>query len=330
MKIIIDKKTELMNIMLYLSDYNNLLNNFDDAFPFNDITTYGKDIIKHFDKFKNHKTIQLLNKVVNGRFGKYKNTFCYDAPILLIMQLNTDFTYTKLKRDPFHSRLCRDKRVLEFLNSIPEFVKDTQYEEFYDAHKPFFENCIIEFEQIVNKHLSTDIEDMYKLKLKNKLVVNLMPTVYHNNHGFKLNNTIYLSISVTFLNDNLDTSYMNNYIRWLLFHEFSHSIVNPLSDKYLSDFYAPLSDNTIEILRQQAYTNGVCYFNESVIRAMTILYENVFTKTTKKEEENILSEEKLGFVHTRLLLAKLKEFLTMNISFEEFYPTLRDVFKTKV
>ena len=123
---------------------------------------------------------------------------------------------------------------------------------------------------------------------------------------------------------------MKKWLRWLLFHEFSHSIVNPLSDKYLSELYSPLSDKTISILNHQAYSNGVCYFNESVIRAMTILYENYFIKTIKNEEKNIIEEENRGFVHTRLLLDKLKEFQSMNISFEEFYPTLQEVFETNV
>ena len=46
--------------------------------------------------------------------------------------------------------------------------------------------------------------------------------------------------------------------------------------------------------------------------------------------ENILNEEKLGFVHTRLLLEKLKQFQNMNISFEKFYPQLKNVFETNV
>ena len=123
---------------------------------------------------------------------------------------------------------------------------------------------------------------------------------------------------------------MAKWLRYLLFHEFSHSIVNPLSDKYLSSVYSPLSGNTIDILRKQAYSNGVCYFNESIIRALTILYENYHTKTTKNEENNIVDEEEQGFVHTRLLLEKLKEFQSMNISFDKFYPTLEKIFKINV
>ena len=330
MEIRIDKKSELMNIMLYLSDYNNLLKNFDDKHPFNKSTTYGKDIIKHFSKFKKHKTIQLLNELVNGRFGKNKNTFCYDAPICLIMQLNEDFTYSKLNRYPFHTRLCRDNRVLEFLDSIPQFVEDTRYENFFASHKTFYDVLIKEFKKNVDETLTDDIGFMYKLKLKNKFVVNLMPTIHQNNYGFSLSKVIYSNIDLPVENGTFDIKSMKKWLRWLLFHEFSHSIVNPLSDKYLSELYSPLSDKTISILNRQAYSNGVCYFNESVIRAMTILYENYFTKTTKNEEKNIIEEENRGFVHTRLLLDKLKEFQSMNISFEEFYPTLQEVFETNV
>jgi len=330
MEIRVDKKSELMNIMLYLSDYNNLLKNFDDKHPFNENTTYGQDIIKHFSKFKKHKTIQLLNEVVNGRFGKHKSTFCYDAPICLIMQLNEDFTYDKLDRYPFHTRLCGDSRVVEFLKSIPKFVEDTKYEKFVVSHKPFYDELIEGFKQIVDETLTDDIETMYKLKLKNKFVINLMPTIHQNSYGFQLNNTVYSNIDLPFKNDKVNMSAYRERIRWLLFHEFSHTIVNPLSNKYLCNLYSPLSNKTIDTLRKQAYNNGTCYFNESVIRAMTILYENYFTKTTKNEEENILYEEKRGFVHTRLLLDKLNEFQTMDISFDKFYTSLEEIFKTNV
>ena len=62
MKITVDKRTELMNIMLFQSDYGT-------KYP--ELVIYGKNteeyhkkIDAHFSKFKDSKAIKLLNQVI--------------------------------------------------------------------------------------------------------------------------------------------------------------------------------------------------------------------------------------------------------------------------
>jgi hypothetical protein len=156
-----------------------------------------------------------------------------------------------------------------------------------------------------------------------------MPTQVRNNFGCSRDNESISNISVR-IDSNNNLKKWNYDISELFFHEFSHPIINPLSDKYLGDISSPLSEKTLKALEERAYCNGPCYFDESVIRAMTIIYHDYVSKSDADEEEYIQDEEEIGFVHTRLLLKKLKEFEKQDKSIEEFYPQLKDVFLTDV
>ena len=60
-KIGIDKKTELMGVLLYVSNYRK---EFPNLINYNRDIEYINEIYKSFSSFSNHKTIEILNQVI--------------------------------------------------------------------------------------------------------------------------------------------------------------------------------------------------------------------------------------------------------------------------
>ena len=86
----VDKRTELLGIMLLISDYSKKNSKLIEECGNKD---YRDSILKNFSKFKEDITIKLLNYIINNY------CFNYDAPIYLISQLNEDYSYETKKED---------------------------------------------------------------------------------------------------------------------------------------------------------------------------------------------------------------------------------------
>ena len=54
----IDKRTELMSVLLYISNYRK---EYPNLILFNKDIKYVKDVFDYFLKFQNHKAVKLLN-----------------------------------------------------------------------------------------------------------------------------------------------------------------------------------------------------------------------------------------------------------------------------
>ncbi len=169
-KIGIDKKTELMGVLLYVSNYRK---EFPNLINYNRDIEYINEIYKSFSSFSNHKTIEILNQVIE------KCNFCYDAPYVLITQLNEDFSVGELLDYPFKSRLKSNPIVIEFLKSVKDFVKESGFENFFEFHKPLYEKWIQEFSSKFKMDSFEHFEEFFHIKDGKNYFINLLPTTAH-------------------------------------------------------------------------------------------------------------------------------------------------------
>ena len=86
-KVVVDKRTELMDVLLYISNYRK---EYPNLMLFNRDINYVNDVYNKFSKFSDTQTVKLLNEIIE------KYNFCYDAPYSLAMQLNDDFKMGQL------------------------------------------------------------------------------------------------------------------------------------------------------------------------------------------------------------------------------------------
>lgn len=117
----------------------------------------------------------------------------------------------------------------------------------------------------------------------------------------------------------------------LVWHEFSHPFVNPLTEKHrgLVAKYSSLFEPVAERMKSNAYGDWQTVVNESVIRAITcrLTYRVIGPQAGKKALQR---EKDDGFIYVEALYERLKEYESQRNKyrvFEDFYPRLLEAFE---
>lgn len=313
-QIVVDKRTEVMEVLQKLTNYfmrYSFLNvNFD--------VPYIKDVENYFTKYKNHKAVKLMQQCIDNL------DFSYSTPIALALRLNKDFSFdeNKFVGNSYEDRYNSDKRVRALLLEIKNFVIDTKFEEFYNSHKKQYNAWLKDVRRVVDDGLIDYLNTFHKQNLKRKYVINLLPMQTNANYGIAVG-----KISVCNLGIKVDG---NNYcyfikpgLAWLLHHEFSHPIINPLTDKYFDYNKMPkLPESVWKVLKNSAYGDYETYAKEQVVRAADILYAKHVWGRKISEEERISKTEMSGFVHTRRILKALKNYRKQTLPMSSYYPKI--------
>jgi len=118
----------------------------------------------------------------------------------------------------------------------------------------------------------------------------------------------------------------------LVWHEFGHSFVNPLTDKYPDRIKSASGDKLFEPIKGFMAGMGYVYWeisvNEHIIRAINV---RLFDLHLGSQQSQTLLEDELKrkFIYIEPLIEKLKDFETQrdknSVTFSEFYPELLNV-----
>lgn len=310
----IDKRIELFYIVAILADYPRINGNN---------ATYKNDIKEYFTPYLQHEIISFIKEI--GRKW-YLNT-----PTQLMLYFTEDFklrTDAKLPEDLI--TICGGIQKIErYQELLRDFAIKSNYHAFLDAHANFY-NTII---STVNYNFRDydeikRMENYYKQKqLKYTIILNLLGI---GNFGPNIQTSkgteIYAIIQpedqfgdTPFLSDNWK---FNN----LIWHEFGHSFVNKLTDKYLDLVmkYSNLQEPIKEQMKKQAYDYWPIIVNEHVIRAVTVKLAEA--KYGSDIAANIKQKEiAQSFYYITPICRQLDIYIQNRDkykTFSEFYPTL--------
>ena len=320
--VIVDKKSELLGIMLLISNYNEQCPELIEEMGNKE---YRNKILNQFSQYKNEKTIKLLNRIIH-RFS-----FNYDAPIYLISELNDDFSFSNLPSYPFKERLNSSPIVIEFLKSLKDFSKKINFDKFYYENKSFYNIGINQIEQLIKDYQIVEfLTEFYKTDFKDvKFTINLMYYATHGNYGINVNNNFIcnqclrppINNTVNFIDsvDNTLTLYV---------HEFSHSVINPLTDKY-SNIKIDVFNDIFDKMKNMAYIYPETIINEHIVRSVEIIFlEKYFNEDYVEKWKNEYMN--IGFKYINNVYEKLNYYIKNQKNyknFEEFFPNILEVFK---
>ena len=323
----VDKRTELMGVLLLISEYGKLYPELVEVCNNED---YREKIFKHFATFKNEKAVKLLNEICN------KLSFNVDAPISLIWQLDENYKFDKLLPYPFEKRLKSSNLVIEFLNELPHFVEVSGFEEFYKSNQKFYNKIIKETEKSVRPdEIEKFFNEFYKMDIPTKFVINLLPHSTHGNYGVKSKGTIVCNLCAENVKGEL--AFVYNDVGNVIVHEFSHPIVNPLVDKY-----AKLPKNYFKkiypkMIKARYNTDDYNILHELVIRAIEYVwikycYKSIHKGRTPTEQAEFVKGKhiEIGFIYLDIMVKLIEEYYLNRdkyANFEAFMPTLIKQFK---
>ena len=320
LNITVDPRMELLSAVQVISDYPTI----------NRKVPYSSELMQFFGKNKSHKASILTSQLAK------EYDFTFDAPVDFMLHLSQ---VPELKvTHPFSDRIierANGKSNLEKYNAaLSFFAVESNFAGFWNNKKSYYQKMV--------DYTTSDLSDFdpvgklesYYNESKNSYTVILSPS-FAGGYGIRIPSPndgldIYACLNPTEIKEGVP--YFSKLgLSHFVWHEFSHSFVNPLTNKYKyrvevsSKLYIPLESE----MKAMACNNWGNCVNEHIIRAIYIrllsIYEN--ENEAKLQLEN---EKSLRFAYIEPLVEKLKQLeherQTKNISFSEYYPTLLSVF----
>ena len=315
-KFVIDKRTELVSIILALSKCNNYA---EEHFNLEIEDDYRKDVTDYFIKFKSHPAILLAKEL-----GEKEKGFNYDNPILLALNLQSDITFKGRLSQNILDELEHKDLLNRFLYQVEDFAKVSNFNKFYNKHIPYYQSKIKELSSFFKvKNFTQFLENYFKETIVNDFIVNIIPSLTNSNHGIKLDYEMWACVGLPSYDLKTINPFDNGYTHNIL-HEFMHSFVNENTLKCLkSGVKLNVDESLLGITKD--YQNHISYFNDMVVRALTIRLREKLNGIDKDRFFEI--EKRQGFSHVKEIYNELLDFEKQNVRWSEYFPNVIKAFK---
>ncbi|HNW99997.1 MAG TPA: DUF4932 domain-containing protein [Candidatus Cloacimonadota bacterium] len=240
----VDPRIELLNILQYLAESDMVQKN---SFE------YSTKVSEWFEKHKSHPAVTTLQEWET-------KGFTYDLPMRFFLQFEgVPFTSQAFRIPDFDmdmhvkrmKSIGNDAEINKFINYLRKFTEDSRFVEFYDQNRSFYEAILDEAEKILKDiPIVKTMKDWFGYSL-NKFTYLICPLLNMDGYGPAMQNPdgsldAYCVSAFIMSTDKEITRLANS---MMLFHEFSHSYVNPLVEKYYPqlkqalNLYKPFRNN---------------------------------------------------------------------------------------
>lgn len=281
---------------------------------------YVDDIFAYFKDFKNYAAIKHYQVL------EEKYSFNYDKPICLVLDFKDDKQCS--------STLCgyvgneAISEYTKFYDELLNFKKVSNFENFYNLHLKDYSQAIESFKQ--NTPIDRCIQFLKETTnqtLNKNCIINLMFAITSANYGWQTSENCYCNIrpyKTTTIKDFPSFSMDSIYVETLIVHEFGHSVINPITEKFKDIIEKLDNDKFNSCFMHNAYgQDKLTVINENIIRVIESLYVEKYH--TQADFQNLLSSyTNEGFVVIDDLINVIKNNSTKQIS--DYFKLLIDCF----
>lgn len=318
--ITVDYRSELLGIIMWLSDYHN---QFPHLFQPYANKFFTDNIIQKFNEFKKEPAILEFNELVK------KHGFSYDAPISLFLQINENFDCNDVNDYILKERLHNDPSIFKFLEDTKAFAKKIHFEKYYQQNIPLYKKWISDFSKTFENTKIIDFFTNYFGYQNNaKFYINLMPYTTEGAYCCYTNNKIYACFPVskkTKKKNLFDTTNREKNIIDTVVHEFCHSYINPITQKSKINLPINFFDKIKSQMNKIAYTNDNSIINEHIVRAIEIRFIKIFYNDDEWAQSRMDKEKENGFIYIKTIVNSLIEYEKKRKEYptiEAFYPQI--------
>ena len=316
----VDPRIELVITVKLLCDYEGLTR-YDVA--------YSQSMRDYFSPFKTHEAVKLFKKITEH--GTYSDA--YLSPVLSLSnppELTPQFPYENYE---YYIRAFQDEtRFRTFYELLSDFAIQSDFNSFFESQFSYYQSLVdTVFKTLGSENMIDILEQYYGMRHRDYNLI-LSPLFQHGGIGPRVRHpdnrlSIFSVIGPVGSVDGIPVFGTGDELLELIWHEFGHSFVNPVTERHRSDIgkYAPLLD---PILERMAITGGygdweIC-LNEHLIRAIT---SRLFHREwgPKPGDRLLVRDIEKGFRYLPALLRALEDFERHHIqdmSFEDYYPAL--------
>ena len=292
---------------------------------------YTKDTEAWFAPYKNHPTVSYFQNL-RENYG-----IAYNAPAGLAVNLDIESGRIKMvgKKEQLDSRWF-DVDLDDCVARLNQFYTDTRFHEFFQQHHAFYDDVLHQYQTNVMKYFNQDwYSRFYGTEPGERFRLIIGFTNGGSNYGAtrQIPGQPKESFSIcgywthTQMGSVVDPKNAKQHAAPTLIHEFNHAFVNPLQEiaknaAILGDIPQGLLQQDFNIMSQQAYPEPKTVFNESVVRAATVIYMMENDYTADEVEAELMGHMMRGFKWMPELVAALRDYT----SHRNKYPTLGDYY----
>ena len=329
----INPNLEFINSILLTSKYNEITKPYIGYGLMNEESNQYTDTVKDF--FGKYQTSTIYNEIE----AMIPNGFTFGRPVELMLSLGDSKDFSM--QYPL-SELCIQysggvEKITSLLNQLNDFSKETKYFEFFETIKSYYDPYL----QKADNYLQTVpfipmIEDFYGKEQNSYNFIFSVLMVGHFGIQFFDKKNMSADLFSVFCPDNRD-NIEEIFSAGIIFHEFSHPFINPLTEKYnhvaekYSDAYERLKRYKLPDYKS-GYGDWQECINEHFVRASAIY---LLSKCERKEDAKRFLENDLycGYKYIPAILELYNHYDNNRKkykTFDEFYPTLLKVFENEI
>jgi hypothetical protein len=221
----------------------------------------------------------------------------------------------------------------KYRKSIKHFFEISNFETFWNSKVSFYNQILdMTIANMGGKDLVKVLENYYNETQESYNII--ITPAFKDGKGATMSGTngkdnIYAFVSTDNMKDNIPYLDLGS-LYYYVWHEFGHSYVNPLTEKYANrvSSSSKLFDPIRDVMSDQHYTSWLTCANEHIIRAIQI---RLVELNLGVQQSNTLLNREISnrFIYIKPLIEKLKDFESRrdknHITFSEFYPELLGV-----
>lgn len=321
-------QVELISIVQTISNYPTVFG----FLMTKDSSDYKTDVINHFQSFQNHPAVQMFN-----RLSLQPRMLNFNAPSFVMLHANENLELrTDIEPDEFVIQRAGGMDSLKvFLTLLLDFSEKSGFSQFYNNHLDYYQILVEKTIQSIGQtNYISELENFYGKQQKSYKIA-LVSLYDHVGFGNSLlcpdgKREIYNVMGPRNVIDDIPFFGDENYLKYMIRHEFSHPFVNPLTEKYweyISDYFANY-DSIPEDARKNICGEWQECINEFVIRSITT---HLAAQTSPEEGRSFYEKEKSrGVSYLDSLIERIKIYdLSRDKypTFESFYYQILDEFR---
>ena len=291
---------------------------------------YLYELYRYFFPFRQHPAVRLLRALMAEHPWPdlyHYLVLCLSNPPELAWQLQLAGTAEE--------NLLGGQAMEHWVNALRNFADQSQFERFFAQQTPFYYHLV---EQVGKKLKGEDLlgplEEYYGMELREYHLV-LSPLLHRGGFGPRLpiGEGEYQGYSIVGPDGMTGSqpTYSLHHLRELVWHEFGHSFINPLTAarheqlRATVDHFVPL----IARMEKTGYPTWDSCVNEHLIRAITarLMFRVVGEEAGRQDVQEEMSS---GFVYVPALCRRLEEYERQRAAYPNlaaFLPQLLAVFE---
>ncbi|MBI1851557.1 MAG: DUF4932 domain-containing protein [Planctomycetes bacterium] len=314
-RISVDPRVELLSVVELLSGYERtgLITRFDVA--------YKKTVSEKFAAQREHRAVKLFDEM--SRRG-----FSFDAPFAAILHFGAppELAPRVEPSEYVCGRAGSKAKLLEFVDALRDFALASDFMKFFESQQPLYDTIVADAKTKLAGVDVSMVEAYYGDRAKSYDIF-LAPLLHPGGFGPRVigdGGVEVYSIQGPYGAAAGQPTYGTAAdFRYLVWHEFSHSFVNPLVDRFADaidetdDLWVPLRER----MEEQGYGNWRNSVYEHVVRAVTVRF--AYRELGDAEGKKALDDETShAFAHVPALTEALKRYEAER----DRYPKLADFF----